>query len=285
MKYAFQLLLAATVVFVLWGPAWAQDDQNRSGPERGLYESDYVWFFDVKSPRLEASQNFATTWILHVSSTATNYCGFLIDLQYDGSEMSFIKLLPLPPHLWIEPPGAGGLVASVQFPGSQPGMTTVSPIAFWINPAQAMASGMNIVHTNILPMFRVTGHVKDPGVQPPSALGNSDIDITLSVWDIWHIAVPGPYVLYASDWVYKTVGGNDYEHNPGMGRWFHNPTTTTVILPISVFIATGMAHSNLAGFGIDHYMAPTPIEPLSIILVLGGVGAVVAGRLRQKKRQ
>lgn len=287
MKYALRLLLAAAVVFALSGPAWAQPvDKNYSGPEQGFYEGEeYVWFFDVKSPPHLETDIFSTFWILHVSWTATNYCGFLIDLRYDGSEMSFITLRPFAPHVFIEPPGAGGLVTSVQFPGSQPGMTTVSPIAFWIPPTQAMLSGMTIVHTNILGMFQVTGHVKSVAQPAPTAIVNSDVDITISVWDIWHIATPGTYTLWPSDWVYKTQGGVDYEFNPGMGIWVHNPDTITTFVPASAFIATGMSHSNLAGYGIDHFMAPTPIEPLSIILVLGGVGAVVAGRVWQRKRK
>jgi hypothetical protein len=286
MKYGLGLVLAAAMVFALSGPLWAQPnpDKNYSGPEQGLYEGpDYVWFYDVKSPRLEESQNFSTNWILHVSWTATNYCGFLIDLQYDGLEMSSITLQPLAPHMWVEPPGGGALFSFVGFAGSQPGMTTVSPIAFWINPTQAAGSGMTIHHTDILPMFRVAGHVKAVPNPPHSEVVNSDVDITISVWDIWHIAQPGAYTLFPSDWVYKTIGGMNWEFEPGFGKWIHNPDTVVTFVPASAFIATGMSHSNVAGYGIDHYAAPTPIEPLSIILVLGGVGAVVAGRLRQKR--
>jgi hypothetical protein len=276
-------VLAAAVVFALSGTAWAQD-KNYSGPEQGIYEGEYVWFYDVKSPPHTETDIFSTFWIFHVSWTATNYCGFLIDLVYDGSEMSFITLRPFPPHVAVEPPGAG-LVTSVQFPGSGPGMTTVAPIAFWITPTLAANSGITIVHTDILGMFQVTGHVKDVVNPAPTAIVNSDVDITISIWDIWHVLTPGTYQLFPSDWVYRTPGGVNFADFPGDGTWIHVTETFTTFVPFSAFFATGMSHSNLAGYGIDHFMAPTPIEPLSIILVLGGVGAVVAGRVWQRKKK
>jgi len=179
-------------------------------------------FVDVKSPILAESDWFATAWGMHVTFAFTNYAGFLFDLRYDGHELSHIGVTPLPPHVGIEVPDVPGLHPGWDWPGSMTSPQTVVPIAVWISPGQAMQSGMTVNSTSLVPLFMVTGHAKNT-----TPANNSDIDITISAWQILHIVQSGSYHITQSDWVYKTSQGYEWEPFPGYGHWFHALGTTT----------------------------------------------------------
>jgi hypothetical protein len=209
---------------------------------------------------------------MHITYAFSNYAGFLFDLQYDSHELSQIGIFPAGPHVGLEVPEAMGLHPGWEYPGSQTEWQTVVPLAVWISPSQAAQSGMTVWSSSMYSLFAVTYHAKntDPA-------NNSDIDITVSPWQILHIVESGTYHLSASDWVYMTEGGMYFENYPGYGRWFHVPEgTTSVWIPASAFVATNAWIQNVAGHGIEHIP-----EPAAIGLVLGGMGLVVLARRRR----
>ena len=260
-----RLLVVMTATALIAAPAVA----DSTGPIAGY--DGMSSFVDVKSPILAESDWFATAWGMHVTFAFTNYAGFLFDLRYDGHELSHIGVTPLPPHVGIEVPDVPGLHPGWDWPGSMTSPQTVVPIAVWISPGQAMQSGMTVNSTSLVPLFMVTGHAKNT-----TPANNSDIDITISAWQILHIVQSGSYHITQSDWVYKTSQGYEWEPFPGYGHWFHALGTTTTFIPMSAYVATNAWIQNVAGFGIEHVP-----EPAAIGLMVVGVASFVLARRRR----
>jgi hypothetical protein len=261
--------LLATALLVAWAlPAVA----DTSGPMGGLVPVFPPYFEDAKSPPLRNSDTFATQWGMHITSAFGNYAGFLFDLQYDGNEMSYVNVTPAGPHIGIQVPGVPGILPGATFPGSQSSVQVVSPVALWIDPAVAAQSGIYLGSSSLVPLFNITGHAKNT-----TPLNNSDIDITVSAWQILHIVTSGDYLLRPGSWVYWDASLNWAA--PGTGTWYYIVGTTTVswFIPQSAFVATNRYITNTGGYGIEHVP-----EPVSILLLVGGVGAFATGRRRRR---
>jgi hypothetical protein len=252
-------------VAVLAGPVAG----DTAGPINGWNGSTFV---DVKTPPLGENELWDTQWAMHVSYAFTNYAGFLFELQYDGHEMNQITMTPVGSHTGLEVPAEFGLKTSWVFPGSQPGMQTVPWVAAWINPDLAMGSGITVSQSQLIPVFNISGQAKNT-----SLINNSDIDITLNAWQILHLVNTGTYQIGASDWLYLTQHGNDFESNPGNGRWFHQTATQTIQIPASFFVATNAFIQNVAGFGIEHIPVPGAWALIGSGL---GIGALARRRRR-----
>jgi hypothetical protein len=202
---------------------------------------------------------------MHITFAFTNFAGLLFDLTYDGHETSLLNVGPAAPYQMYGP--TGGPLDFIELPGSISESPTVFPMSVW-HP-NAAQSGTLVESSGMYPLFWVSGHAKNT-----TPLNNSDIDITISVWQILHIVNSGTYGASPSDYFYMTMGGQNYEMIPGMGTWVHN-THTIVFLPASAFVATNAWISNVAGYGIEHVP-----EPVSLLLLVGGAGALLVGRRR-----
>lgn len=244
---------------------------DTTGPYFGF--DPYDWS-DVKSPPLEESQWFGTTWAMHVTWAFSNYAGFLFDLKYDSHELSYLILGPAGPHVAIEVPDTMGLYSCWEYSGSQSFWQTVSPIAVWISPADAQESGMLVSTSALVSLFWIGGSAKNTNYH-----FNSDIDITISAWQILHlvpfVGPPPLYHLSSNAWVYKTAAGGWAQ--PGTGTWLQVPGSTSTIIVSSAFVATNFWVQNVAGYGIEHVP-----EPAAVLLMLVGTGAMITGRLRRR---
>jgi hypothetical protein len=246
------------------------EDAGAIGPIGGYDGSG--WFYDVKSPPLQYSDAFHTTWALHVSDTQWHYAGFLFDLTYDGEELSFLSLHEVSPHTAIEYDG-GGLGSGVTFQGSQNSLQERGPIAVWINTEDAMNSGICVETSQLVGLFQIVGHAKNT-----TAANNSDIDIWADGWVIKHKS-DTVYSFYvpSSVYIYVTDSADGWETVPGQGMWLHVDTGFTTTIPASAFIAYKSV-CNAAGFGIEHVP-----EPASIVMLLSGAGVALAGRVRRRR--
>jgi hypothetical protein len=65
--------------------------------------------------------------------------------------------------------------------------------------------------------------------------------------------------------------------DPGFGEWVHNPQTFTVHVVNSLFWATTTWISGVGAVGVEHVP-----EPASAMLVLGGLGTLIAARRRRR---
>lgn len=233
-------------------------------------------FEDVKSPPLATSEPFQTTWALHAVGAVSNYAGFLFSLTYDSHEMSFLSVHEVGIHTGgIE--YDGGLVSGVTFPGSQSGMEMVLPIAVWIDPSSAMYSGIPLVTSSLVPLFQVVGHAKNT-----TTAYNSDVDIVASGLYILHNNEAQSGVPVNIDlWVYVNTGLTNWTSVPGQGVWVRASSLTpasTLFIPQSAFYAfSGCAGVAEAGFGIEHVP-----EPMSMLMLLSGAGALLVGRRRRR---
>jgi hypothetical protein len=228
---------------------------DSTGPIPG-YLDQAPWFEDVKSPPLAESDWFAVTWGMHVTYAFTNYAGLLFDLAYDGAETSVLNVSPAGPHVGN----------TYELFGSECGWTVAFPVSVW-HP-NAVNSGATVNSSSLVPAFFLSGHAK-----ATTTGNNSDIDITASVWQILHIVQSGTYQVAASDWLYLTMGGVNFESQPMMGTWFHPTSTMQMFIPASAFLATNAWIDNAGGYGIEHIP-----EPLSALLLMAGAGALVRGR-------
>jgi hypothetical protein len=247
---------------LLAGPALA----DSSGPIAG-YTGNF--FEDVKGPPLAESEIGTTQWGMHVTFAFTNYAGFLFDLTYDSHEVSSLSVTPAGPHVGIEVPDTLGIHPGWEFPGSLTSTLTYVPLAVWVDPALAMESGISVNSSSLVPLFNVDYHAKNT-----TPANNSDIDVTVSAWQILHIVNSGTYFVSASDWAYKTEAGLEYEMVPGQGRWFHVEQSGTTFIPASAFVATNAFIQNTGGYGIEHVPEPGAIA----MVVLGLAGLIVARR-------
>ena len=257
------VLIGSIAVALLAGPVAG----DTTGPIGGWNGS---FFEDEKTPQLFENDLWGTQWAMHVTYAFTNYAGFLFELQYDGDEMNSITVTPAGPHTGIEVPTAFLLKNSWVFPGSQTSPQTVPWIAAWV--PEAEGSGISVGVSELIPLVNFTGLAKNT-----TSANNSDIDVTLNAWQILHIVNTGTFQVQASDWLYLTRFGNDFQNNPGNGRWFHQTATETIQIPASFFVATDGFIENVAGFGIEHI--PTP-GAWALIASGLGIGALARRRRR-----
>jgi hypothetical protein len=259
-------VVAAALAILLAGPAAADDiDLMRTGPYDGFIPPAKT-FQDVKSEPLEDSQSFSTTWAIYSIVPVFNTAGFLFSLDYDGHEMSSLTVTPRP-GLWM-PDG------TVTLPGSESGMRTAR-LSLWVPMAQS--SGTWLPGSTLISLFHLAGHAKNT-----TPCNNSDIDITLDMWRIHHFALAGPHIVGASTMLYLTSPSLSatWATVPGQGYWVHNTTAGFTCAPQSAFVATNFFIENVAGFGIEHVP-----EPLSVLMMLAGTGALLTGRVRRHTRR
>lgn len=265
---------ALAMLAVLASPAAGNEDGVPSiGPVEGYSPPEFPFFVDVKSPPLQNSQPFQTTWGLHTPERINNYAGFLFSLEFDSHELSFLSVHEVGIHTGgIE--YDGGLVSGVTFPGSQSTTQFVSPLAVWIDPSDAMNSGISLSASTLIPLFQIVGHAKNTTTQY-----NSDIDVAAYGLFIVHNPDTLSSVFVSSSfWAYKSVGGFYWATVPGQGTWYHYDQSFTTTIPASAFYASGGFLIGGAGFGIEHVP-----EPASMLLLLGGAGSAVIGRLRRRR--
>jgi hypothetical protein len=273
MTSRLSLLVAAALLFV-WSALAAAD---AIGPLSGFNPATEL-FDDVYSPPLTTSDTFATTWAMHVEAPfIPHYAGFLFDITYDGHELSSLSLLPAPPHALVEPDYAPvpGLLPAWTFQGSMSSSPHLSPLAVWIPPTSALNSGIQLPTSFVLPLFQLVGHAKNT-----TPANNGDIDISISFLGvIQHNATPATFHFANSMWVYVVPGSPGVYQwaAPGEGQWLHVPGSSSIFVPPSAFYATNFYYAGAAGYGIEHLP-----EPISAVLMLAGLGAVVAGRRRRR---
>ncbi len=204
------------VAVALLVTSMAVHGQNSTGPAGGVDPATGE-FNDLKSPPLKTSDLWGTACMIHINDpnapagipAITNYAGFLFDLEYDGSEVFDIGILPAGPHTHIEIPGlvpnSPGFLTSQSwfFFGSDNQVHREEPLAAWINPAQAMASGIILDNSQVTSLVFVDFHAKNT-----TTANNSDIDIRVSqlgvIRHVPSIQQSQFAVLPASAWVYVT---------------------------------------------------------------------------------
>lgn len=278
------LALAALLALVA-APAAGQTvpPEIQTGPMAGFIGgsdgSGHIYYFeDVKSPPLEDSDFFTTTWALHVSiddfdgrpdGSLYNYAGVLFDLIYDGHEASSLTVMPAGPHFGATYTLVGGGSTS----------QTAFPLTMWHISAQS--TGVTIYPSSLISLFQVSGHATNT----TTCFNNSDIDISASMWVILHAEDTITTVVPGSVWAYMLPGGTAWASQPGQGIWVHiPPNTSPLVIPHSAFGAFrtipdgSTVVGNVAGYGIEHVP-----EPLSALLMLAGTGAMITGRLRRRR--
>jgi hypothetical protein len=285
--FAHALASAMAVVVILAASAVGQPAPplHQTGPLAGYLppeRSGDVYFEDVKSDPLRNGETFYTTWALHIGGDDSdgrpdgglhNYAGLLFDLRYDGHELSDLTIWPIGFHKFIEVPSTMGLWDSWVFPGSQSSPQTILPVAAWIRTDFAMQSGITLGYpSSVVSLFGLAGHAKNT-----FTCNNSDIDITISAWQIVHIAGAQFVQLGPGSWIYVTPGGTDLATVPGAGIWQQLTTWLSTTLAPSAFVATNVNVGNVAGYGIEHVP-----EPLSLLLLAAGVGMAAVGRARRR---
>jgi hypothetical protein len=242
-----------------------------TGPLAG-YDGATGQFADVKTPALTNTGTYATTWAVHFGDLGfpfDNYAGMLFDLKFDGAEISYLNLSLAGPHNSLTVQGVTGVFIglSVQTPLSA--QSTLSKLAVW-HPS-ATNGGTSVSASSIMNLFRLNGYVRNTTAQ-----NNSDIDITIVPYVIRHNQTSAMAVLGQSVWMYRTSLGGWAQ--PGQGTWVHVTTAVSTSLPASAFYAFGGTIVNTGGYGIEHMP-----EPASLLLLLGGAGAMVTGRLRRRR--
>ncbi len=279
-------LWVAVLLLLASAMAWGQ---NSTGPKRGI-NSLTNEFNDVKSPPLQESDIWGTTWMIHIEApnlpggtgAITNYAGFLFDLQYDGHEVSELGVLPSGPHVALELPGAGGLTDFALFLGSNSTVQRVEPVAAWIDPGLAIQSGMTLPNSLVTTLVHVTFHAKNT-----TTAYNSDTDIHISQLGVIRHVPFGQtsqiVSLPASAWVYATPDNDpalsqiNWASGPGGGVWKHIAVDKNVHIFGSAFWATPIFNGHAASYGIEHVP-----EPATIGLLAAGMVAIGIGRMRRR---
>jgi hypothetical protein len=176
-------------------------------------------------------------------------------------------------------------------PASANTQSVVKTFTFW-HP-NGLASGIPLTPSVNQPIFTITVHAKNTS----PIYQNSDVDIDLSFWNIWHVgsgpgSTPVPLPASALVWVTSNVDtlhtvGSEYQFplepaQPGdpNAHWLHLVNTITVHLaggPGSTFYATKL---NNATIGIEHVP-----EPATGLLVGFGLAAVALSRRFAARRK
>ena len=152
-------------------------------------------------------------------------------------------------------------------------------VNIFLPPTAGATSGISIPSSVSTQIARMIVHVKGS-----SPTGNSDVDLTAQLWNIWH-AGTATLQLAASDRLWVTGGQTMITGLPvsvpgglanSTGYWLHNPITQTLMVAPSVYLAT------LAGtvaIGIEHVP-----EPATGALLGLGVASFAASRALRRRR-
>jgi hypothetical protein len=246
------------VVTALIGPSALADSVGPAG----------TWqpgesFGVLKTPRLGDTDTFQVGLSYHTDNPKANWAGVIVDIIIDFNpvEASFV--------------GAGGAASFSAVVGKPPG------VQYWHT--QAMASGWQPQASVPVPLGTMTFHATNTD---PAYNSEATPDIKFSAWNIWHVTTgmsTQQGVLYPSMWVYVGAGqeasdwGYGTEPQPGQGTWVHVAQTKTVHLVASWFWAT--ATSCFGEGGVDVMHIP---EPISGLMLLGGLGAFITARRRRR---
>lgn len=259
------LLAGLALLALLAVPAAADEfDFAQTGPKPG-FDWDDCTFYDVKSEELYEGGWFGITWAIHAKWPGIpNTAGVLFSLHYDGHEVSSLNVCPGEPLLM---PGG-----PVYLQGSESGVQSEFPLSVW--GPDATSSGVWLPHSELISFLWVSGYAKNT-----TPCNNSDVDIDLDVWRIHHVEFSGPHLFGQSAYFYLTgtTLGATWATQVGTGFWVHYTSGDWTWAPQSAFVATQCLVENVAGYGVEHMP-----EPLSVLLMLFGIGSLLTGPLRRK---
>ncbi len=277
-------LIAAALLAFLWPTAviqaqWHVDTGPVAGHAGGPELGGSGYFEDVKSAPLANSGMFSTTWGLHQSGLAPNYAGMLFNIVYDGHELSHLEVGPAQFHdMWAGPATNPTTTPYVRLEGSQ-SVTQSAMLSVWHT--AATNSGTELSPSVLVPFFWLNGYAKNT-----TPCNNSDIDIYISPWIIYHAGTQvsartnACYItvyFQASDYQYLSAAGG-WATALGAGTWEHVTSPGSMQVPCSAFYARALGISNVAGYGIEHVP-----EPASALLMVAGAGSMLVGRKRRRR--
>jgi len=255
-----RVCIIGVAVLLIAAPAWA----DSIGPG-GTWNAADGSFGVLKTPPMSNSQMFTVPISYHSTVAYSNWAGVIMDLNID----------PNPTEAHFQ--GAAGVPPDPTRPGTFPtvgGMPLPVPtVTFWST--QWFNSGANNgPASQPFPIGALVFHASNT-----DPINNSDVDITFSAWNIWHVTSAEQSQVVevpASIWLYVRPGetwGQPVE--PGQGYWVHNETPFTAHVVASLFWATNAFIGGQGGIGVEHIP-----EPASVALVLAGLGTAVLARRR-----
>ncbi len=247
----------------------------------------------IKTPPMQASEVITLPLAIHPAAPAPPWAGWAGARMkahiMDAGELDVDAIVPT----------AGGTVTGPPYiePFGPRSMNAQSvPIFFTAWHPLAQQSGIPVQPSVNLPVFNMTLHAKN---SDPS--GNSDVDMTLMFWNIWHIrdGLPGSTLVHLDPSAYILVPSSiqDLEqlHRPDSlyqfptnpvqpgepgAKWLHIEQPVTFHLPGgpgSQFYATFL---NTATIGIEHVP-----EPMSAVMLVGGAFCAVMSRRARSRRR
>ena len=246
------------------------------GPSGGLINQ-------FKTHPMVDSEHILVPIVLHNPNTIPNFAGFRLKVHVlDGTEVS------LDPNSTLGPAGTSNpSFVPPTHPQSTPGQSIPVFGTVW-DPA-AINSGFDLPGSQQLPVAVLDLHAKRT-----TPLNNSDIDLTVMVWNIHHVNQgPGSthITLKESDYMYGAPNFNPVTLSefptdppaPGQGTWYHvGPTVggvKTVHLPGGIGSAFYATLAGTVGIGIEHVP-----EPATGLVLISGVGTLLFG-LRARNRR
>lgn len=257
-----RILFVAGAVLALSAGAALADSVGVAGTWNGLYFGEY------KTPPLVSTQPFAVPMSYHSTFAYSNWAGVVIDINIDPNpkEAQFVGALGAPgffPTLYGMPTGSG----------------SAAVVTFWHS--QWQQSGIsNGPASSPFPVGDFLFHAThtDP-------IYNSDIDITFSAWNIWHVTALQSSTSFAvptSIWLYVPIGApagawGQYPVYPGEGVWAHVTESFTAHVMASALWATNAFISGQGGVGVEHLP-----EPASAVILMGGLGSLWMARRRRQ---
>lgn len=214
-------------------------------------------------------------------TTRAEWAGARFKIHWDGTEVDIDGIGLAPPFLpYGSTPKYNGLSVTTLPPRSQQNNTDTFEWTAW-DPA-ALNSGWpgGAPHSVFIPLIRVTIHAKNT-----DPINNSDFDFTITGQNIYHVSTPrSSGYLEPSDWIYVPNPGAPWDPghidpvtNPdelGRGMWYHLDQPVHTVSQPSGFWATQIGVG--ARIGLEHVP-----EPITLGLLAGGVGMLVAGRRRR----
>ncbi len=245
-----------------------------------------------KLPPLHDSDTFVATAFLHSGITAPNWAGQIMKAHVlDASEVDVDAIVPLLG-------GPGGAPETDPF-GPRSANVQSEPRYFTAWHPLAQQSGITLQPSSTLPVFNLNLHVKGS-----SSEGNSDADMSLMFWNIFHLRhvleSSGLLQLEISDLIWVTSNIEDVQQlhitdgpnssqylfpsNPAqagdpLGHWLH------ILEPVTFHLLAGSGSQfyatmgNTILVGIEH--VPEPAS--AILLGLGGVCGLVTIVLRRRR--
>ena len=244
----------------------------------------------IKTPPGQNSDTFQIPLDIHVgpgpavsSGDPLGWAGGLLIMHItDATEMDLDFLDAAPGLLGnlLGPPNTPFITIADPF-GPRSSNVQSSPLSVNIFiPPSVMSSGTPIPSSVSTQLARMIVHVKGS-----SPAGNSDVDLTAQLWNIWHAGtatlqlaasdllwVPGIQTGITTPFISSVPGGlsNSTAH------WIHNTGNQTLMVAPSVYMAT---FAGTVALGIEHVPEPTTASLLGL-----GVAAFAASRVMRRRR-